>query len=347
MLRDKINVEFDFVPYGREFEPQKNILVLDVGMKTVPGVIDHHHPQAEVECTASLIVKNPSLVLNHLSREKIIQNEKTLRVITHCLPDFDAVCSIFLSLMLLKKGDMDSSMMKIAQYTKMVDSARLPKNIDLASTPYSILRSLFRKIKKGKREASEQRVEEGIKFMEFLYSKSKEGYEIEQNRMLFSGIDRYEKAMLRAENDYFYYLKDLERAQKLELYLPLTGMKGKKNVDGLVVKNPHSFLLKEWARRDLKHSRLNEGFTFLMTNFGNKRYILGVDPEKGVNLYGLGSMLNQKESQKKASQRRDPDNQWYEGNCPFFNFRIVDSPQNGSSLSHQEIVDTVIEFGQK
>ena len=144
MTSDHITPRYRFVPYGTRFEAEKNTLVLDVGMKTVPGIIDHHHPDAEPECTASLIVKHPSLVLNHIEKERIAN----LQFITHRRPDFDAVASIFLSLKLLETGNVDPNMEKIAHYTKLVDSASLPKSWDLPSTPYAILRALFLKIRK-------------------------------------------------------------------------------------------------------------------------------------------------------------------------------------------------------
>jgi hypothetical protein len=269
-----------------------------------------------------------------------------LKIITHRLPDFDAISSIFLALRLLKTERVDPHMEKISYYSRMVDSASLPKEIDLTSTPYSILRALFSGIKKEE-ESNLERVKEGLKFMNFLHSKSEEGYEILENKSLFLGIDRYERAMRKAENDYFNYLIDVSRGDKFILFLPLGQGSGKKKVSGLVVKNPRSFLLKEWARRDRENSALGEGFTFLMTDFGNKRYISGVDPEKGVNLKGLGDLLNQREAKKRAEEKRPLAFRWYDGNCPFFNFRIIDSPQDVTSLSHEEIVETVMSFGRK
>ncbi len=350
MILNKIEAAYRFVPYGAEFEPEKGTLVLDVGMKTVPGIVDHHHPEAEPECTASLIVKYPSLVLGHIPRNEIINKScgaYILNIITHRLPDFDAVSSIFLALKLLEGGVIDPAMTLIAQYTKMVDSATLPKELDLSSTPYAILRALFLSIKKKEDAANLERVREGLKFMNFLHTKSIEGHEIFVNRALYSGIDRYERAIRRAEDDYFNYLCDLERGQKVTLVLPLAGGGGAKTVDGLIVKNPRSYLLKDWARRDSINPPLKQGFSFLMTNFGNKRYILGVDPEKGVNLKGLGDLLNQKEADIRKEKDRPLSCRWYDGNCPFFNFRIIDSPQDETSLSHQEIVETVLKYSQR
>jgi hypothetical protein len=333
-----MELAYEFVHYGENLLPLPDTIVLDVGMKTVPGVIDHHQPDAEPECTASLIAKYPRLVLDH------IKTPMNLRIITHRLPDFDALSSVFLTLKLLELGQVDSSMGRIAHYTKMVDSASLPKEIDLAATPYSILRALFAGAKKDEAEINRERAQEGLKFMRFLYAKTIEGYNIEENRVLFSGIERYDQAMRKVEGDYFHYLDDVSRSKKLTLDLPLGRGKGKRRVDGLIVKNPSCFLLKEWARRDQSQSSLGEGFSLLLTNFGNMRYILGVDPEKGVNLKGLGDLLNHMEADKRRASGQAMTLRWYDGGCPFFNYRIIDSPQDGTLLSHQEIVDCLLDF---
>ena len=334
-----MDVTYRFVNYGERFKPQDSTLVLDVGMGTVPGVIDHHHPEAEAECTASLIVKHPHLVLDH------IHVVDRLTIITHRLPDFDSLASIFLVLKLLETGRVDAPMEKMAGYTKLVDSASLPKYIDLSGTPYAILRALFSGAKKSEEEINLDRLDEGLKFMRFLYAKAEEAYDIVECRQLFAGIDRYERAMRKVENDYFAYLSDLARGQTLSLMLPRTDQGGRKKVEGLVVVNPRSFLAKEWARRDKEHPQLGGGCGFLMSNYGNTRFILGVDPEQGINLKGIGGLLNEKEREKRIILAR-PMTLWYEGNCPFFNFRIVDSPQDGTALSHNEIVDILTTFGR-
>jgi hypothetical protein len=37
---------------------------------------------------------------------------------------------------------------------------------------------------------------------------------------------------------------------------------------------------------------------------------------------------------------------WYDGNCPFFNYRIIDSPQDGTSLNPADIVDCLLTFSR-
>jgi len=344
-----MDIIYEFVPYGERFEPRPATIVLDVGMRTVPGVIDHHHPEAEPECTASLIAKYPELVLDHLSPFRASAPQGSLpplRIVTHRLPDFDSLASIFLTLKLLEMGKINPLLERIARYTRLVDSASLPKEIELSSTPYSILRALFSGARKKEAEINQERLAEGLRFMRFLYTKSEEGYEIEENRRLFSGIDRYERAMRKVENDYFQYLDDLNRAEKIVLNLPLSDQPGRQRVDGLIVQNPTSFLLKEWSRRDLSQSSQRKGFSLLVTNFGGQRYILGVDPEMGVNLRGLGGLLNQKEAQRRGAEGKPPTHLWYEGNCPFFNYRIIDSPQDGTALSHNDVVGCLWAFSQ-
>lgn len=337
-----MNVVFQFAPYGREFEPGPGTLVLDVGLKTVPGVIDHHQPEAEAECCASLVVKHPELVLEHLP-----EPVEELTIITHRLPDFDAVSSIFLSLKLLELRKVDRAMQKIADYARMVDSATIPKNVELSATPYGLLRALFVNIQKPEEEAGLERVQEGLRMLKLLYELAALGRDLLDCRSVFQGIDRYLKAMHRVEDDYFNYLDDLEKSERVQLYLPRSQGPGRELVDGLVVQNPRSFLLKEWARRDVFNSPQGRGFSFLLTNFGNRRFIIGVDPEAGVNLRGLGSLLNRLEKEKRERLGRPVSERWYEGNCPFFDYRIIDSPQDGPSLTHREIMETVFLFSQQ
>jgi CRISPR/Cas system CSM-associated protein Csm2 small subunit len=319
-------------------------------MKMVPGVIDHHHPGAEAECAASLVAKYPHLVLNHLGvRPTGRAQDKTfsLTLITHRLPDFDAICSIFLALRLVETGGLDEPMRKLAEYAKIVDSASLPKSLDLASTPNTILRALFARIRRrDEEENNSERVREGLKFMRFLYARAQEGKDLLQNRQLFTGVDRYERAMRRAEEDYFQYLEDLRGAEQAELFLPLApaGSRGRRKVDGLFVQRGRSFLLKEWARLDRIHPCQNKGFTFLLSSAGPGRFMLGVDVEHGVTLRGLGQILDGREAEVRNERGLPFENSWYDGNCAFFENRIVVSPRDGTVLGYEDVVEEVKKF---
>jgi hypothetical protein len=340
-----MDVVYRFVNYGESLAPEKDSIVLDVGMNMRPGVIDHHHPQAEAECAASLIVKYPRLVLDHL-RPDGQPPPASLTVITHRLPDFDAVSSIFLVLKLLETGQVDGPMAHIGRYARVADSASFPKSIDLAATPYAILRALYSDIHRPEDEANRARVDEGLRLMNFLYARSGEGQDIVENRLLYAGIDRYQKAMRRIEDDYFRYLADLERGFQLRIRLPLLAGNDRRELDGLVAANPRSFLFKEWARRDKIHSPLSRGFSFIMSSFGPERFILGVDTEEGVNLKGLAPRLDEHEEAKRKMIGRSPSPGWYDGNCAFFEQRIVVSPRDGTALILKEILEVLLDYGR-
>lgn len=339
----KVRASFSFVNYGQELEPRPGVLALDVGLKTRPGVVDHHHADAEPECAASLVVKHPPLVLDHLG--EWVKQGRAVEVVTHRLPDFDAVAAAFLALRLLETGAVDPAMNALAVYAKQADSSSLPKTVNPAATPHSILRALFADLRGTEAEANQRRMQEGLAFMRFLHTEAAEGNDIMENRPLFRAVNRYEKAVARCEDDYFSYLDDLARARRLTLSLPLTSGAGRGRVDGLAVLNPSSFLLKDWARRDLTNSPSGRGFGFLLTFFRNRRIVMGVDIDSGVNLKGLGGRLNELESEKRRGEGRDERTRWYEGDCPLFDFRIIDSPQDGTSLGNEDVIKAVLEFG--
>ncbi|MCR4395687.1 MAG: hypothetical protein NUW07_03020, partial [Candidatus Saccharicenans sp.] len=66
-----------------------------------------------------------------------------------------------------------------------------------------------------------------------------------------------------------------------------------------------------------------------------------------VNLRGLGRLLNHLEKEKREKLGRPAGERWYEGNCPFFDYRIIDSPQDGPALNHREILEAVFDFSRK
>ena len=346
-------VRYKFVDYGERFDPAPNTLVLDVGMKTVPGVIDHHHPDAEAECATSLVAKYPRLVLDHIAsaaspntQANGTADEAPLTIITHRLPDFDSLAAIYLSLKVLETGVIDPGLQKIAAYTKLVDSAALPKTLDLSGTPYALLRAMFSGSKKSEDENNRDRLQEGLKFMRALHARASAGEEIIEDPRLFAGIDRYDRARQKVKGDYTTYLSDLVRSKHFRVDLPLSGgLPSRLTVDGLLVTNPRSFLLKEWSHRDREHPSLGEGFSFVVTNYGNSHYGLGVDPTRGVNLRGLGERLNERERDKRRATGAPDGRDWYDGNCPLFDYRIIVSPQGDTILTIAEIMEEVFAFG--
>lgn len=342
-----MEVRFDFVGFGTLCASEPGRLVLDVGMTMAPGVLDHHFSGAETECAASLVVKHPELVLDHLRPVgRPADAVGPVTIVTHTLPDFDALAAVFLSLRLLETGVVDEGMRTLAAYAKLADSALLPATIDLGATPYAVLRALFVGVKKTPEEINAGRISEGLKFMRHLHARAAEGGDITEDRSLFSGIDRYEQAVRKVDQDNAWYQGDVHHARKITLRLPNISGTGRTAVDGLIVVNPHSFLFKEWARRDRGGSPLGRGFSFVFQNYLGLRYSLAVDPAAGVNLRGLAEVINSLESRAAEAAGTDDRLRWYGGECPFFNHRLVVSPHEGTRLSHDEIAAAVLRFGE-
>lgn len=337
-----MEIRYEFVGFGTRCVSTPGRLVLDVGMAQAPGVLDHHFPGAECECAASLVVKHPELVLDHL---RPAGEAEPVTIVTHTLPDFDALAAIFLSLRLLETGEIDAGMRRLAAYAKIVDAALLPATVDLGATPYAVLRAMFVGSKKPPDEANVERIAEGLKFMRHLHARAAEGRDITEDRTLYTGIDRYEQAVRKVEQDNAWYQGDVHHGRKIAVALPNVSGTGRTLVDGLIVIDAHSFLLKDWARRDREGSPLGRGFSFVMTNYQGLRYSLGVDPAAGVYLRGLAGEINALEARKSEDLRKPDRPVWYGGECPFFNYRLVVSPHAGTRLSHDEIIGAVLEFG--
>jgi hypothetical protein len=341
-----VNVRYEFTVFGTRRSSAPGCLILDVGMAQAPGVLDHHFPEAEDECAASLVVKHPELVLDHLRPGgRPADAFGPVTIVTHTLPDFDALTAVFLSLRLLETGRVDDGMRKLAAYAKIVDSALLPVTVDLGATPYAVLRAMFVGSKKTPDEINAERISEGLKFMRLLHARAAEGRDIMEDRTLFSGTDRYEQAVRKVEQDNAWYQGDVHHARKIMLNRPRLSGTGRILVDGLIVVDAHSFLLKEWARRDRDGSPLGRGFSFVFSNYQGLRYSLAVDPSAGVNLRGLGDVINGLESRKAEAEGKPGRLRWYGGDCPFFNHRLVVSPHEGTRLSSDEIVRAVMKFG--
>jgi hypothetical protein len=127
-------------------------------------------------------------------------------------------------------------------------------------------------------------------------------------------------------------------------------------VEGIFLRDPQSFLFKEWAREDTENSRSGQGFLFTAVAYSDgltqapagkrTRYIFALDPERarGGHLYNLWARLQEAEFRRRkisecpredhrrdfAGRRvgRDP---WFDGNS--YRGTIIDTPSSGTALS--------------
>ncbi len=348
--RDLIRFKPVFVGYGEVVEPQPGVIALEVGNKTVPGVIDHHQEDAEKECTASLIYRYPHLILDHEGIEDI----EEVKFVMHEPPDFDTIVAAYFTQNLIEKGVLPTGSRELSEYTRLVDSAMLPKTDRPWETPYGVLQGIFEKNRryceqKGVSEkfSNYYRLQRGFYLMEYLCLKVAEGLTLDDPH-LFQEDYPFERERKLIREDTALYVEDLKKAEISLITLPRTEGHGEKEVDVLLIKNPKSVLFKDWARGDREHSPKGEGFTMLMANYDHKRYIISVDPVSGVMLKGLGAALEKAEVKKRKQLGKerpiDPQRQgyensdpWYDGRGPLFNYTIVDAPRNGTVLTEKEI----------
>ena len=332
-------IKFQFTGYGEELKPRENTVILDVGKKLDFGILDHHQKTAPNECAASLVVKYPHYILEHL------KERDEITIITHKYPDFDAVTSSYLTKRLIETGKINETMRKMAEYAKIVDSANLPVNIPLENTPYAILYSLFHLLhysgdKRDKRDKiqqiGEKRMQIGFNLLSELEKRIKNGIEIEQSMIYLSGFKDYERARTMVTQDYMEYLTDVERAQKGTIMLLKEDSKGLRPVDYFFIINPNSYLLKDWIKRDLKNSPLHKGFSLILSSLYEGNFIIATSPSSGTYLKGLGKIINKYEKEKREKKNMIFSG-WYEGDSPFFNYRIIASPGDGTILTREEI----------
>ncbi len=340
--------KIEFVDYGKELFPEENTIIVDVGKKLEEGILDHHQPDAENECAASLVVKHPELILNHL------KGEKEIKVITHRYPDFDAVSSAYLVEKVVDREKITNSMKKIAEYAKVVDSSNLPISIPLEDTPFAVLYSLFHKINYSKGNNSSQtkvdyigqkRIKIGFELLQKLEEIANKGEDIFTAMKSLSGYREYEMARKDIYEDYKNYLSDVNRAAKGKIKLLSNNGKELKEVDYFFIINPSSYLLKDWIKRDFTNSPSKKGFSLLISSLYPGNFIIATSPSSGTYLKGLGDMLNRYEKEKREKMNMNVS-EWYKGNSPFFNYRIIASPSDGTVLTKDEVIKIFKEYLQ-
>ena len=93
------------MPYGSDLTSEPEKLALDVGNRLCPGVIDHHQPGADDECTTSLILKYPQYVQDHLWWQASPEPRNTMTEVLFdidCLGYKEQACSTWQRTRLLK-----------------------------------------------------------------------------------------------------------------------------------------------------------------------------------------------------------------------------------------------------
>jgi hypothetical protein len=355
-LKGRSHMQFEFIPPGTDKLPVPGKIILDVGNRLCPGVLDHHQPDAGDECATSLVQHHPNYVLDHLKDTKI----EDITIVTHIVPDLDAMTSAFFAHSLLSTGQLPLFSEKISAYVRDVDMGVCFRYPDVVVTVYSMFKALCQEVKKEAQqkgwpadEMYRKQMDRGFSLWEYVISVMDQATDLHGTR-IFDQPHPFPDAHKLVQHDHAIYLKDLDRSQQTLLTLPHKNESGSSQVDGLFMQDPESILFPDWARGDNQRSSKGKGFILLAVNFQSQRYIISVDPQSIYSLKGLGYLLEEKETQKRqvlgkertGEPRPGYDNSdpWYDGRNPLHNYTIIDTPRNGSVLEWSEIIEIVNEF---
>ena len=356
--------EYQFVPWGSVMEPQQGKLIVDVGNKLIPGVIDHHQADSFIGCAASQIERDPELVLAH--KRTFPGDDVTL--IMHYEPDLDCVTSAFFALQLWSHGRLPDGAAPLARYVDLVDSGRLPPGTPLESSLHTVFLAAQQRIHErhagGRLDLYTACVDRGFELLEYALERYRAADAKGQASRfsfhapsLFSGSHGFRKELRFLADDYERYRADLERSEAHEAWVLSQSRTRLTPVDGLTVVDPKSTMFKYFARTDLDHSKSGRGFGLLHVIHPHAlpqgdRHIISVDPEPLLSLRGLGERLEEMEIEtrkrrglRRGSKPRFPDSAnddpWYDGRGPLHRYTIVDSPRAGTLLD-TETVEAVV-----
>ena len=338
-------IRFEFVPLGSVMEAAAGVIAVDVGSKCIPGVIDHHFADAGDECAASLVVKKPELVLDHLS-----ETGRLKAVVMHREPDLDCVVSAYLVMRLAADHMLPAGAEALAEYTRLVDSGLVLRGDSLGTSLWGLYTAAMH-LQAADPDAEGDRqyeawVRRGFELVECAFeARPRQASEVMVS--LDSTCGDRERQFV--ETDARRYDDDRERSQSLEIELPVP-VGDTERVKGLVTTAPSASLFKHFARSD------GNVFTHVVypgvvtTSRGDQadRHVISVAPESGVWLKGLGSVLEAEELAMRARTGavrnglpRWPDvtcdDPWYDGRSPLHRYTIVDSPRDGTVLDVERV----------
>ncbi len=368
-----MKIDFDFIPQGAQVNVEDdhfifvfndgtvkkweriNSVIVDTGNRLEPGIIDHHQPGSEDSCVASIIANDYEKYLSHLT------GQEPVTLITHFVPDLDAIASCFFLKKILEGGQLTDADKLLSQYVNDVDGGKLTMDPDYPLSIASVINAI---VEKTQERAVERRsmgiVEKALPFLDQVIKL----LELKPNPWAhdfldqMEGIDEYIELI---EKDAKTYEEDLRlRSTTDQLTLLNVDTNLFEEVDFLETRNPESFLWKYWARGDIKNSANGEGFmatcAFRDNNPGvdKHRAIIATDPNTPYDLKGLGILIDSLEIQKladlgreksdlasdprKGFHRNDP---WYDGRSPMHDYTIIDAPREGSELNQHEILEAI------
>lgn len=333
-------------------------IILDTGNALKPGIIDHHQPGCEFadKCVAHIVVNKGSSYLEHLL------DKAEVNVVTHFIPDLDALGSVYFTLKYLRNEAFTFLDQQVADYINMVDMGKLSldpeKPIGIASLwlhhtnikDYSAAYT---------QEFNQDLLAKGLLFMEGVFKV----IETDENPYTNEGFEQilaFEEPIKDILNDASNYRLDVENSITGIIEMYNSDTRGMDEVEVIISRDARSFLWKYMVRGDRNNSLFGNGFKLTCLHVTGKRgAIISVDPNYPYDLKGLGVYLDTLEITQLLSSEGIEEiingvdggprsgfhrnNPWYDGRGTH-NFTIIDVPRGGTMLSEDQINDAIFAY---
>ena len=333
-------------------------IILDTGNALKPGIIDHHQPGCEFadKCVAHIVVNKGSSYLEHLL------DKAEVNVVTHFIPDLDALGSVYFTLKYLRNEAFTFLDQQVADYINMVDMGKLSldpeKPIGIASLwlhhtnikDYSAAYT---------QEFNQDLLAKGLLFMEGVFKV----IETDENPYTNEGFEQilaFEEPIKDILNDASNYRLDVENSITGIIEMYNSDTRGMDEVEVIISRDARSFLWKYMVRGDRNNSLFGNGFKLTCLHVTGKRgAIISVDPNYPYDLKGLGVYLDTLEitqllnsegieeiingvdgGPRSGFHRNNP---WYDGRGTH-NFTIIDVPLGGTMLGETQINDAIFAY---
>lgn len=336
----------DFVPMGFLARPEPGVVYLDSGNAMVPGILDHRTERANAQSACELLLRRPDLLLEHVRETPASHLEFRF----HDPPDLDCAAAFYAACELMDAHPRMAILEQLAAYLNLVNYARIPSPNHLADSLYGMYKAHTKLIaqRHGDAVSSATILEAGVRVIDaavFLMEEQGAGGDFASIFQRRPGWFADEKRLIRRDQE--QYRHDVET--RCHTYAArVNGMAAP--VTGLWLDHPQSLLFRIWAWND-PEAPGGRGYHFIGIDFSEpekRRFVIGVNPESGANLRGLGQVLEAHEAakRKQLGQERpshavgyavDAPDPWYFGQG--HNYTVIDSPDQGTILTAEEVRD--------
>lgn len=338
----------------------------------------YQYKSGRLESVTGIISMMPDLVTDNI--DDYVQE---IEIIVHTNPDFDCFSSVYVVQHLLLYGRLPKKIAVLVDYAEAADGGYMRIDSNLLFSPYNVASVIWKALSLNKSIPGEKFQEEclmrGVNLIKYCMDRLDEikfGEISLYNYTLLSHALEFDAEFEVLKQDFGQYLLDKQNnnARQVLVSLPLKKKKGFQEVYGMFWEGiPACTLHKGWARSDYNSPDIN-GYTFTFIPLYEKciyhkelgdvrvsRVIVSVKPDAEVHLKGLAEELEKRELDKEEAlfgekknlwrsrgEKRYPDswctseNPWYDGRDRMFT--IIDSPNEGSLLSIQEIKETVANY---